>query len=121
MLDFFDNEKKDNTINNSLYYTPDYLQNMISEKEINNAYKKILSSLSKDEKKLYLLYYMQNKKLKDIAKETGISYAAVKKHRKKLKKNLLKLIKNDKFLKYSTTTVFLLQNFICRVDFFIIL
>ncbi len=91
--DFENNEEKDSVIKNALCYNPDFLNEIVTDEDINSACADILARLNQDEKKLYLLYYVQGKKLKDIATQTKVSYTAIRKRHEKLKKKLLKLIK----------------------------
>ncbi len=96
-VDFQNNEEKDFTINNSLYYNPDYTDDMIEDEQINNVVVQILSELTTEEKKLYLLYYQKGMKLKDISKKLDVKYATIRKRHEKLKKKLNKLIKKYGF------------------------
>ena len=92
--EFTDNEEKDNTINNAISYNPDYIDSMVSDKTIEERAIRIISRLKPDEKKLFKLYYWENKKLKEIAEILGITYDTVRKRHEKLKKKIIKMIKD---------------------------
>ncbi|MGN0527335.1 MAG: RNA polymerase sigma factor [Acutalibacteraceae bacterium] len=91
--DFTDNEEKDNTINNAISYNPDYIDSMVSDKTIEERAIRIISTLNPNEKKLFKLYYWEHKKLKEIAEILGITYDTVRKRHEKLKKKIIKMIK----------------------------
>lgn len=92
--DFFDNEEKDKAIKNALFYTPDYVDNMISDESIAKASFDILNSLTENEKELYYAYYCEHKKLLEIALEFGVSLDAIKKRNERLKRKLEDLADN---------------------------
>ena len=89
---FRDSEYKDAVIEESEVYEPDYLDELIDDERIISCALKIINSLSKDEKELYIKYYVENKLLKDIAGELGLSYTAVRKRSQRLKKKLEQLV-----------------------------
>lgn len=93
--EFIDSEEKEKAIENALSFTPDYVENMISDAKIKKAWLHIVDSLNKDEKTLYFDYYCEHKKLEEIALKLGISIDAVKKRNERLKKKL-----EDKARKY---------------------
>lgn len=66
------------------------------EYDIEEIREKFLYSLTPSERKEYELYFCADKSLKEIAKESGIKYAAVRQHKSrllaKLKKKLLSLL-----------------------------
>lgn len=91
--EFTDNEEKDITINNAISYNPDYVDSMVSDETIEERAIHIISRLKPDEKKLFKLYYWEHKKLKEIAEVLGITYDTVRKRHEKLKKKIIKMIK----------------------------
>lgn len=91
--EFTDNEEKDTTINNAISYNPDYVDSMVSDDTIEERAIHIISKLKPDEKKLFKLYYWEHKKLKEIAELLGITYDTVRKRHEKLKKKIIKMIK----------------------------
>lgn len=91
-LDFFDNKEKDEFLNDAVYYEPDFVENMVSEETIEKVALKIISTLSKDERQLYYLYYYEHKKLREIANEMNISYSAVRQRHVELRKKIKRLI-----------------------------
>ena len=91
--EFSDNEEKDTTINNAISYNPDYVDSMVSDETIEERAIHIISKLKPDEKKLFKLYYWEHKKLKEIAELLGITYDTVRKRHEKLKKKIIKMIK----------------------------
>lgn len=91
---FADSDEKERAIENELSYTPDYLDEMISDESIEKAAMQIISSLSGEERKLYFAYYCAHKKLSEIAQEFGISVDAVKKRHERLKKRIEEKVKN---------------------------
>lgn len=92
--EFTNNEEKDNVIENSLSYKPNYVDDMISDERISKVSFEILNSLTENEKELYYAYYCERKKLSEIALEFGISLDAVKKRNERLKKKLEELVDN---------------------------
>ncbi len=91
--EFTYNEEKDTTINNAISYNPDYVDSMVSDETIEERAIHIISKLKPDEKKLFKLYYWEHKKLKEIAEVLGITYDTVRKRHEKLKKKIIKMIK----------------------------
>ncbi len=91
--EFQETEEKENTINSSVIYEPDYVNEMVTDKMIEERALHIISSLTKEEKELYISYYWKHKKLKEIATELNVSYATVRKRHEKLKKKLNQKIK----------------------------
>ena len=91
--EFTDNEEKDTTINNAISYNPDYVDSMVSDETIEERAIHIISKLKPDEQKLFKLYYWEHKKLKEIAELLGITYDTVRKRHEKLKKKIIKMIK----------------------------
>ena len=91
--EFTDNEEKDTTINNAISYNPDYVDSMVSDETIEERAIHIISKLKPDEKKLFKLYYWEHEKLKEIAEVLGITYDTVRKRHEKLKKKIIKMIK----------------------------
>ena len=91
---FTDNEEKDVVIENSKPYNPDYIDQMTTDKIIEEQALHIISQLNPDEKELYILYYWKHKKLKDIAIELNVTHATIRKRHEKLKKKLNSKIKN---------------------------
>ena len=91
--EFTDNEEKDTAINNAISYNPDYVDSMVSDDTIEERAIHIISKLKPDEKKLFKLYYWEHEKLKEIAEVLGITYDTVRKRHEKLKKKIIKMIK----------------------------
>lgn len=91
--DFNDNEEKDTMLNNTLSYEPDYLEILISDNEIKKRAIKVLSSLNESDRQLYVEYYCNNTKLKDIAVQMNIPNNTIKKRHERLKKQLKQKIK----------------------------
>lgn len=92
--DFFYNEDKDSAIENNLYYTPDYVDNMITDETIEKRALKIVSSLDKDEQNLYIARYWKQQSFVEISKSLGLDSSTVGKRHAKLKKKILKMIKD---------------------------
>lgn len=92
-LDFSDNEEKDQVLNNTLSYEPDYVENMITDETIEERMMIILSALNKDEQYLYFAHYHDKKNLKIIAQEMGISHTAARQRHVELTKKIKKMIK----------------------------
>ena len=86
--------KKGFTISQNVPYNPDLLDLMITDDEIQQQAVSILSALNDKERTLYILHYRQKLKLKEIAKQQNIQEATVRKQHQRLKKKLLKMIKN---------------------------
>lgn len=86
--EFIDSKEKEKSIENASSFTPDYVEEMISDEKIKKAWLEIINSLKKDERTLYIEYYCEHKKLAEIALELGISIDAVKKRNERLKKKL---------------------------------
>lgn len=93
-FDFADNEEKDEAIENSKSYNPDYIDQMTTDKMIEEQALHIISQLDPDEKELYISYYWKHKKLKDIATELNVTHDTIRKRHEKLKKKLNKKIKD---------------------------
>jgi len=92
-FDFADNKEKDDVIEKLKSYNPDYTDQMITDKMIEEQALYIISQLNSDEKELYIEYYWTHKKLKDIADELNVTYDTIRKRHEKLKKKLNKKIK----------------------------
>ncbi len=90
---FISNEEKDQILENSLAYDPDYVENMVSDLEIEKRYIKIISSLSADEKNLYIDHYLRKKTFAEIGSALGIKAGTIERRHAKLKKKILKMIK----------------------------
>lgn len=93
-FDFTDNEEKDKVIENSISYNPDYIDNLTTDKMIEEQALHIISQLNSDEKELYISYYWKHKKLKDIAVDLNVTHDTIRKRHEKLKKKLNSKIKN---------------------------
>ncbi len=93
-FDFVDSEEKDEVIENSKSYNPDYIDQMTTDKMIEEQALHIISQLDPDEKELYISYYWKHKKLKDIAAELNVTHDTIRKRHEKLKKKLNKKIKD---------------------------
>ncbi len=52
----------------------------------------IIDMLTEDKKKLYIMYYIKNKTMEEIAKELGISYSAVRMRYVRLRKEIKALV-----------------------------
>lgn len=92
-FDFVDSEEKDKVIENSISYNPDFIDQMTTDKMIEEQALHIISQLNPDEKELYISYYWKHKKLKDIAVELNVSHDTIRKRHGKLKKKLNEKIK----------------------------
>jgi len=92
--DFLNNEDKDAVLENNLYYNPDYVDNMIKDETIEKRALKIVSSLNKDERNLYIARYWKQQSFVEISKSLGLDSSTVGKRHAKLKKKILKLIKD---------------------------
>lgn len=92
-FDFAETEVKEQFINNTLIYEPDYIEDMVTDETIEERMMIILSSLNKEEQYLYFSHYRDKKNLKIIAQELGISHAAVRQRHRALKKKILQKIK----------------------------
>ncbi len=92
--DFLNNEDKDKAIENNLYYNPDYVDNMVTDETIEKRAVKIVSSLNKDEQNLYIAHYWKQQSFVEISKSLGLDSSTVGKRHAKLKKKILKMIKD---------------------------
>lgn len=92
-FDFADNEEKDEVIENSKSYNPDYIDKMTTDIMIEEQALHIISQLNPDEKELYISYYWKHKKLKVIADELNVTHDTIRKRHGKLKKKLNEKIK----------------------------
>lgn len=92
--DFLNNEDKDKAIENNLYYNPDYVDNMVTDETIEKRAVKIVSSLNKDEQNLYVAHYWKQQSFVEISKSLGLDSSTVGKRHAKLKKKILKMIKD---------------------------
>lgn len=91
---FTDNEEKDSILESALTYNPDYVENMVTDEVIEERALKIISSLNRDEKSLYVDHYWNKKTFVEISKESGIKPSTISKRHAKLKKKILKMIKD---------------------------
>lgn len=97
-FEFGNNEEKDEVLNNSKSFNPDYADKMITDEMIEERALHIISQLDSDEKELYISYYWKHKKLKDIAVDLNVTYDTIRKRHEKLKKKLNEKIKDfEKF------------------------
>lgn len=92
--DFLSNEDKDSAIENNLIYNPDYVENMTTDETIERRAIKIISSLSNDEKNLYIAHYWKHQSFVEISKSLGLDSSTVRKRHAKLKKKIKKMIKD---------------------------
>lgn len=92
--DFTDSEEKDNVIENSISYNPDYVDKLTTDKMIEEQALHIISQLNHEEKELYISYYWKHKKLKDIAVDLNVAHDTIRKRHEKLKKKLNAKIKD---------------------------
>ena len=90
---FAKSEEKEAVMEKALAYSPDFLENMVSDEAIEDRAMRILSTLNKDEKALYIARYRLGKSFETIALETELSPAAVRKRHERLRKKLMKMIK----------------------------
>lgn len=67
--DFETNEEKDEAINNTVSYTPDYIEDMVTDSEIEAEAIKIISSLSEWERELYTEHYLKIKHLRKLPRK----------------------------------------------------
>lgn len=91
--DFADSEEKENIINNSLVYEPDYVEQIVTDETIEKRMLIILSALNKNERHLYIAHYHNHKNMKEIAKELGISHTAARQRHVELKRKIIDMIK----------------------------
>lgn len=91
--DFKDSEEKENTINNSLVYEPDYVEQIVTDETIEKRMLIILSVLNKNERYLYIAHYHKHKNFKEIAEEMGISHTAARQRHVELKRKIIDMIK----------------------------
>ncbi|WP_285946475.1 RNA polymerase sigma factor [Thomasclavelia cocleata] len=91
--DFKDSEEKENTINNSLVYEPDYVEQIVTDETIEKRMLIILSALNKNERYLYIAHYHKHKNFKEIAEEMGISHTAARQRHVELKRKIIDMIK----------------------------
>ena len=89
---FEDNKTKDNTIERTYSYNPDYVNRLITDIMIEEQALRIISQLSQADKELYILYYWEHKKLKDIAVILNVKYSTIRKRHELLKKKVYKKI-----------------------------
>ena len=92
-FEFYDNEVKDQVLNNAITYEPDFVENMITDETIEERMMIILSSLNKNEQYLYFAHYRDKKNLKVVAQEMGISHSAARQRHVELIKKIKKMIK----------------------------
>lgn len=92
-FDFTSNEEKDAVLNNTITYEPDYLEEIVTDKMIEDRAIRIISSLAPDEKKLYIAYYLNGKGLKEIADDFGVSHPTMRKRHTALKRKIKQKIK----------------------------
>lgn len=92
--DFLNNEDKDFTIENNLCYNPDYADNMVKDEAIEIRALKIISSLNKDERNLYIARYWKQQSFVEISKSLGLDSSTIRKRHARLKKKILKMIKD---------------------------
>lgn len=92
--DFLNNEDKDSALENNLYYNPDYVDNMVKDETIEKRAIKIVSSLNEDERNLYIARYWKQQSFVEISKSLGLDSSTVGKRHAKLKKKILKMIKD---------------------------
>lgn len=90
--EFTDNEEKDSILNNTLTYTPDYVENMVTDEVIEERALIIISSLKPDEKSLFVEHYWNKKTFVEIGKELNTNPSTIGKRHGKLKKKILKMI-----------------------------
>lgn len=67
-------------------------KNMESDLQVNEAALSIISKLKQNERELYMMYYCENKKLKDIAEKLNVSEITLRKRHSRLKKKLKSMI-----------------------------
>ncbi|MCD7723851.1 MAG: sigma-70 family RNA polymerase sigma factor [Clostridiales bacterium] len=91
--DFASNEDKNTAIANNLFYNPDYVENMTTEETIEKRALKIISSLNQEEQNLYIAYYLKHQSFAEISKSLGLDASTVGKRHAKLKKKIIKMIK----------------------------
>lgn len=91
---FLNNEDKESAIENNLYYNPDYVDNMIKDETIEKRFLKIISLLNKDEQNLYIARYWYHQSFVEISESLELDPSTIGKRHAKLKKKILKMIKN---------------------------
>lgn len=92
--DFDDSEIKATVMENESSYTPDFIDQMISDEMVEKAAIKIISQLDENEKQLYYEIYCKKRRLRDVAKELNISDNTIYLRNLRLKQKLESLIKN---------------------------
>ena len=96
--EFQEDEEKGITIDRLYSKEIDYIDNMVTDEDINQIALTILSSLNKYERELYISHYIKKKKFKDIAKEMNHSYTAIRQRHYTMKNKIAKKIKNFKII-----------------------
>ena len=91
---FANSEEKDQALENSIVYNPDYLGNIVSDLEIERRYIKIISSLSEDKKDLYVDHYLKKQTFAEIGARMGIKPSTIERRHAKLKKKIIKMVKS---------------------------
>lgn len=91
--DFSTNEEKDTVLENTIIYSPDYVENMVTDEMIEERAIKILSSLSKDEQTVYVKHYWEYKTFVEISAELGKDASTIGKRHSKMRKKIIKMIK----------------------------
>lgn len=82
-----------NIVGNSPVYNPDFLDEMVSDNQIEEESVRIISSLNDNDKNLYYSHYCCNMKIKDISEKSGVSNSAMKKRHERLKKKIGEAVK----------------------------
>lgn len=91
--DFVTNEEKDTVLENTVTYSPDYVENMVTDEMIEERAIKILSSLSKDDQAVYVKHYWEHKTFVEISAELGKDASTIGKRHSKMRKKIIKMIK----------------------------
>lgn len=91
---FLSNEAKDKKLENTVIYNPDYVESMVSDLDIERRCIQILSSLTTEEKNLYIDHYLKKKTFAEIGANLNIKMSTIERRHAKLKKKIIKMIKN---------------------------
>lgn len=87
-------EKKDNVIESSLVYNPDFNDAIITDEMVLKTAIQIISMLEEKDRYIYCEHYIKHRKLVEIAKDLSMSEGALWKRNERIKHKLKKHIKN---------------------------
>lgn len=92
--DFFGDSGKALFMENQLTCNPDFLNEMISDAEIEKVALEIILKLNDIDKYIYYEHYYKHRKLKTIARDLNMSDDAVWKRHERIKRKIKKLVKD---------------------------